>query len=159
MKILSLHFLGNKYDFLDSGSYIMDGIVALNDHILYYEILLTVVVFWMIIVLFNYKTPFSLKDLTHGSVLEIVWTLIPALILVLIALPSFRLLYLIDDLLLPNLSIKVIGFFLGGLKSIILILFFYIIFIIDIFNTNNYILYSFLSINSKNRNIILIFYQ
>lgn len=109
MNILHSHFLGNKYDFLDSGSYIMDGLISLNDHILYYEILLLVIVLWMLLILFSYKAPFSLKDLTHGSILEIIWTLVPAVILVLIALPSFRLLYLMDDILNPDMSIKVIG--------------------------------------------------
>ena len=110
MKLLiNNNYFSYKFDFLDSGSYIMDGIIALNDHIIFYEILLTVIVIWMLLILFFYKSPFSLKDITHGSVLEIVWTLIPAFILVLIALPSFRLLYLMDDLLSPNLSVKIIG--------------------------------------------------
>lgn len=109
MHILFNHSTLIKYDFLDSGSYIMDGIISLNDHILYFEILLLVIVIWMLVLLFFYKSPFSVKDLVHGSILEIVWTLIPAFILILIGLPSFRLLYLMDDLLLPSISIKVIG--------------------------------------------------
>jgi hypothetical protein len=113
MHIIHNHFLGIKYDFLDSGSYIMDGIISLHDHILYYEIIVLVLIFWVFFILFNYTAPFSLKDLTHGSILEIIWTIIPAIILILIALPSFRLLYLMDDILLPNLSVKIIGFFSG----------------------------------------------
>lgn len=143
MNILHNHFLGYKYDFIDSASYIMDGIVSLHDHILYYEIILMVLVIWALFLLFVYKAPFSLKDLTHGAVLEIIWTLIPAVILVLIALPSFRLLYLMDDILLPNLSVKVIGFYYDGLKCIILwIIEFIQSFRIDNFNIN--FLYNFI---------------
>lgn len=97
-------------DFLDSGSYLMDGIIALNDHILYYEIILSVLTFWMLFsVMLKNNRYFSLRDFNHGSLLEIIWTLLPGVVLILIALPSFRLLYLIDDFLEPSLSIKVIG--------------------------------------------------
>lgn len=109
MNILNCHLLHNKYEFLDSGSYLMDGITALNDHLLYYELMISIVVGWVLIIILWKNSFFILKDLVHGSVLEIIWTLIPGFILILIALPSFRLLYLMDDLLEPSLSIKVIG--------------------------------------------------
>jgi cytochrome c oxidase subunit 2 len=51
----------------------------------------------------------SLKDLNHGSVIEIVWTLTPAFILVLIAFPSFRLLYLMDEIVEPLITVKAVG--------------------------------------------------
>lgn len=51
----------------------------------------------------------SLKDLNHHSVLEIVWTLTPAVILVLIAFPSFKLLYLMDEIVEPLITVKAIG--------------------------------------------------
>ena len=41
---LSCHSLNAQFDFLDSGSYIMDGIVSLHDHIIFYEILILIVV-------------------------------------------------------------------------------------------------------------------
>jgi len=46
---------------------------------------------------------------THGTVIEIVWTIIPAIILFLIAVPSFILLYAIDAPLNPDMTFKVIG--------------------------------------------------
>lgn len=104
-----MNFTFSLDGFLDSGSYIMDGIISLNDHIMYYEIILTILVIWMLLALFLYNSPFSIRDLSHASLLEIIWTLIPAVILILIALPSFRLLYLMDDSLNESLSIKVIG--------------------------------------------------
>lgn len=108
--MLFCHAVNSKTWFLDSGSYIQDGIISLNDHILYYEIILTILVIWMLfIIIFKNNHYFTLKDFNHGSLLEIVWTLLPGLILIFIALPSFRLLYLIDDFLQPSLTIKVIG--------------------------------------------------
>lgn len=109
MKIINNQFIDLKLDFLDSGSYIMDGIISLNDHIMYYETIILILVLWMLYILIWYKAPFNIKDLKDGSILEIIWTILPAIILILIAIPSFRLLYLMDDILLPNLSIKVIG--------------------------------------------------
>ena len=56
--------------------------------------------------LFN-RTVF--KGLLHGQVIECVWTTVPGLILVQIALPSLSLLYLIEDSPSPNLTLKAVG--------------------------------------------------
>jgi heme/copper-type cytochrome/quinol oxidase subunit 2 len=45
----------------------------------------------------------------HESKLEIIWTCLPALFLVLIAIPSFSLLYSVDEIVEPWLIFKVIG--------------------------------------------------
>ena len=47
--------------------------------------------------------------ITHNTQLEFVWTLIPCLILMMIALPSFALIYSIDDMSRATFTIKVIG--------------------------------------------------
>jgi len=47
--------------------------------------------------------------ITHNYVLEIVWTLIPSIILIFIAIPSFSLLYAMDEVVTPELTLKVIG--------------------------------------------------
>ena len=49
------------------------------------------------------------SNITHNTLLETVWTVIPSLILVVIAIPSFVLLYTMDELLDPQLTLKVIG--------------------------------------------------
>jgi cytochrome c oxidase subunit II len=46
---------------------------------------------------------------THNSVLEIAWTAIPVLILVVIAIPSFKLLYFMDRATNPEMTLKAIG--------------------------------------------------
>jgi len=45
----------------------------------------------------------------HGTVLEIVWTVTPALILMVVAVPSFALLYSVDELIDPAITIKAVG--------------------------------------------------
>jgi len=71
---------------------------------------LTIGFLLVIIIKFKITTnPLSLKTLNEGTSIEIIWTITPALILVSIALPSFRLLYLMDEVIDPTLTIKAIG--------------------------------------------------
>lgn len=49
------------------------------------------------------------KYLFEGTLIEIIWTLIPAGVLVFIAFPSLKLLYLMDEVIDPALTIKAIG--------------------------------------------------
>jgi len=51
----------------------------------------------------------SHKFLIHGTTIELIWTITPALILVGIAIPSFKLLYLMDEVIDPAITIKVVG--------------------------------------------------
>jgi cytochrome c oxidase subunit 2 len=56
----------------------------------------------------------KLKDLaklrlTHHTILEVVWTCIPSFVLIAIAIPSFGLLYAMDDVIDPEITIKAIG--------------------------------------------------
>lgn len=46
---------------------------------------------------------------SHSSELEIIWTIIPAFLLLILAIPSFTLLYSLDDIIEPNMTVKVIG--------------------------------------------------
>lgn len=59
--------------------------------------------------LFNENLNHAPLKFTHSSLLEIVWTIIPAFILLLIAVPSFALLYSLDELIDPSVTIKIIG--------------------------------------------------
>ena len=45
----------------------------------------------------------------HGTTIEIVWTVLTSLILVVVALPSFALLYSIDEIIDPTITIKCVG--------------------------------------------------
>jgi len=110
--------------FQDSAAPAFTGLVTLHNTIGFYLIVICFAVFWVIFSIgynYNYnKNPIAYKYLTHGTVLELIWTISPAIILIAIAFPSFRLLYLMDEVISPTLTIKIVGFFLGGLKLYVL---------------------------------------
>jgi len=64
---------------------------------------------YIVIQNFDKNTNVNPQKFAHSSVLEIVWTIFPAVILILIALPSFSLLYSLDDNAFPYLTLKVVG--------------------------------------------------
>ena len=106
------HSLPWQLGFQDPASPSMLGIIILHDFVFSYLIL----VVWLIVILlinlkyFEYSlNPISMKFENHHTSLEIFWTIVPAAILVTIAIPSFQLLYFADDLTNSKLSIKVIG--------------------------------------------------
>ena len=76
-------------------------------------IVIFVAVFWVLAsIIFYYNSnhsPLAHKYLTHGSFIETIWTITPALVLIGIAFPSFRLLYLLDEVISPTITIKVLG--------------------------------------------------
>lgn len=97
--------------FQDGATPIQEAIVSLHDSIMFYLIVLGVLVFWMLsstILSFGNNRLTHLHS-SHGTVIELIWTITPALILLAIALPSFRLLYLLDEVVLPGITIKVVG--------------------------------------------------
>ena len=55
------------------------------------------------------RAPISHRYYNHGTVVELIWTCTPALVLIAIAFPSFRLLYLQDDVISPALTVKCVG--------------------------------------------------
>ena len=99
--------------FQDSASPQMEALVELHDNIMYYLVAILFAVGWIqgaIIRNFDSsKSPISNKYLNHGTLIELVWTITPALILVLIAFPSFKLLYLMDEVTDPSLSVLAEG--------------------------------------------------
>jgi cytochrome c oxidase subunit 2 len=108
--------------FQDSASPSFEGIEELHDQIMFYLIIILFGVSYMllsVIKTFNHnKTEIVHKYHNHGTLIELIWTISPALVLVSIAFPSFKLLYLMDDVFDPCMTIKVVGF-LDGLKSYI----------------------------------------
>ena len=86
--------------FQDSAAPAFTGLVNLHDTIGFYLIIISLAVFWVFFSLITtYESkyhPIPHKYLTHGTVLELIWTITPALILMFVAFPSFRLLYLMD---------------------------------------------------------------
>jgi cytochrome c oxidase subunit 2 len=97
----------SQFGFQDSASPLIEQLTFFHDHALIIIILITVLVGYFIISLTFNK--YSNRYLLDGQAIEIIWTVLPAVILVILALPSLRLLYLIDEATEPRLTIKAVG--------------------------------------------------
>jgi cytochrome c oxidase subunit 2 len=99
--------------FQDAGSIVMEEIINFHNFVMIYLVFIITAVMWILYQTLNRfnksKRVISHKYIIHGSLIEIIWTLTPALILVTIAFPSFKLLYLIDEVIDPAITIKIIG--------------------------------------------------
>ena len=99
--------------FQDSASPQMEALIELHDNIMYYLVAILFAVGWIQgAIIRNFqssRSPISNKYLNHGTLIELIWTITPALILVLIAFPSFKLLYLMDEVTDPSLSVLAEG--------------------------------------------------
>nr|AVD96789.1 cytochrome c oxidase subunit 2 [Ophiostoma novo-ulmi subsp. novo-ulmi]UGY85932.1 cytochrome c oxidase subunit 2 [Ophiostoma himal-ulmi] len=99
--------------FQDSATPQMEGLIELHDNIMYYLVVILFAVGWILLSLiknFSIKvSPISHKYLNHGTLIELIWTITPAVILILIAFPSFKLLYLMDEVSDPSMSILAEG--------------------------------------------------
>nr|YP_010946598.1 cytochrome c oxidase subunit II [Margattea spinosa]WGO57316.1 cytochrome c oxidase subunit II [Margattea spinosa] len=91
----------------DSASPIMEQLIFFHDHTLMIIIMILIVVSYMMILLL--KNNFINRFLLEGQMIEVAWTIAPAIILIFIALPSLRLLYLMDEINKPILTLKTIG--------------------------------------------------
>lgn len=117
------YFLNNFYSYCDAAepwqlmfqdpaTPIAEGMIFFHNYLMFYIIFIGVLVVWMlykIVINFNEIANPIVKKFTHSSLLEIIWTIIPAIVLVIIAIPSFTLLYSIEETIDPSVTLKVIG--------------------------------------------------
>nr|YP_010923082.1 cytochrome c oxidase subunit II [Nysius inconspicuus]WJZ45485.1 cytochrome c oxidase subunit 2 [Nysius inconspicuus] len=91
----------------DAGSPMMEQLTFFHDHTVMILLMITIMVAYIMISMTSNKliNRFLLEEQT----VEFIWTLMPAIILMFIALPSLHILYLIDEMNNPNLTLKVIG--------------------------------------------------
>nr|YP_007317572.1 cytochrome c oxidase subunit II [Ilyoplax deschampsi]AEH05070.1 cytochrome c oxidase subunit II [Ilyoplax deschampsi] len=93
--------------FQDSSSPLMEQLILFHDHIMLVLVLIVTFVFYMMSTLFF--NLFVNRYMLENQPIEVIWTSIPALILIFIALPSLRLLYLLDEVNNPSMTLKTIG--------------------------------------------------
>nr|YP_009679799.1 cytochrome c oxidase subunit II [Ptilella grandis]QDP70713.1 cytochrome oxidase subunit 2 [Ptilella grandis] len=93
--------------FQDAASPVMEEILFLHNQIMFILIIIITAVLWLIVRGLTGKAYH--RYLVEGATIEIVWTLIPAIILVFIAFPSLKLLYLMDEVVEPGVTVKAIG--------------------------------------------------
>nr|ACY73643.1 cytochrome c oxidase II [Leptotes marina] len=97
----------SNLNFQNSVSPLMEQIIFFHDHSLIILIMITMLVSYMMLSMFFNK--FINRFLLEGQMIELIWTILPAITLIFIALPSLRLLYLLDELNNPLITIKSIG--------------------------------------------------
>ncbi|MDZ4369380.1 MAG: cytochrome c oxidase subunit II [Afipia sp.] len=99
--------------FQASASSVMDDIVWFHDFLLW---IITIIVIFVtallaiVVLRFNRKSNPTPSKTTHNTLLEVAWTVIPVMILVVIAIPSFRLLY--KQVVIPEaeMTVKAVGY-------------------------------------------------
>nr|YP_010958804.1 cytochrome c oxidase subunit 2 [Crypsiptya coclesalis]WNB40552.1 cytochrome c oxidase subunit 2 [Crypsiptya coclesalis] len=97
----------SNFNFQNSASPLMEQIIFFHDHTLIILVMITILVGYLMIKLFFNK--FINRFLLEGQMIELIWTIIPAITLIFIAMPSLRLLYLLDELNNPLITLKSIG--------------------------------------------------
>nr|UGK73245.1 cytochrome c oxidase subunit II [Atkinsoniella heiyuana] len=93
--------------FQDAVSPIMEQLIMFHDHTMMIITMITVIVSYMMISLMMNK--FINRLLLEGQMIELIWTILPAFLLIFIALPSLRILYLLEEINNPLVTIKAIG--------------------------------------------------
>nr|YP_009350275.1 cytochrome c oxidase subunit II [Patawatermes nigripunctatus]AQP26725.1 cytochrome c oxidase subunit 2 [Patawatermes nigripunctatus]AQP27437.1 cytochrome c oxidase subunit 2 [Patawatermes nigripunctatus]QXT44533.1 cytochrome c oxidase subunit 2 [Patawatermes nigripunctatus] len=91
----------------DSASPIMEQLIYFHDHALMIMLMIITTVFYTLISIMQNKQ--TSRFLLEGQMIETVWTIAPAIILLFIAMPSLRLLYLMDEIHNPALTLKTVG--------------------------------------------------
>jgi len=93
--------------FQNAASPLIEQLIFFHDHTL------TIIILIITIVAYNLITTITNKNtdqfILESQELELFWTIIPSFILIFIGIPSIRLLYLLDEVYCPSITIKTIG--------------------------------------------------
>ena len=109
-----------QFSFQDPSTAVMEGIIDFHHDLMIVVVIISSLVSWLLfIIVWKFKESSYSSDkirlntqtlmLSHHTVLEVVWTIIPSLILLTIAIPSFALLYSMDEIVFPQVTVKIIG--------------------------------------------------
>jgi cytochrome c oxidase subunit II len=96
----------------EAASPVMEDIISFHNFVLWIITAVTafvLILLLIIIVRFNARANPTPSRTTHNTLLEVLWTIVPVIILLLIAVPSFRLLFVQLDVPKPDLTVKATG--------------------------------------------------
>merc|ERR1712013_628974 len=96
-----------QFGLQDANSPIIEELIFLHDFV--NMILVFIITFEMFIIITIMLNSFINKNLLERQIIECILTIIPAVILIQIAIPSLLLLYILDESIDSNLTIKAIG--------------------------------------------------
>nr|YP_009502808.1 cytochrome c oxidase subunit II [Zenkerella insignis]ASM91479.1 cytochrome c oxidase subunit 2 [Zenkerella insignis] len=91
----------------DASTPIMEELTFFHDHTLMIIILISSMVLYIITLMLTTKLTHT--NVTDAQEVEIIWTILPAIILIAIALPSLRILYMMDEIHDPSMTMKALG--------------------------------------------------
>nr|WNO18682.1 cytochrome c oxidase subunit II [Pintara tabrica melli] len=97
----------SNFNLQNSASPLMEQIIFFHDHTLIILIMITILISYLMMSLFFNK--YINRFLLEEQMIELIWTILPTITLIFIALPSLRLLYLLDELNNPLMTLKSIG--------------------------------------------------
>jgi len=108
--------------FQDAASPVMEGIINLHHDLMVFIFFIFFFVLWLLFKTvslhageeqfirdFDFSANQPRTQIVHGTKLEVVWTVLPSLILIVVAVPSFALLYSIDEVIDPAVTLKCVG--------------------------------------------------
>ena len=101
-----------QFGIQDPASPILEGMIFFHNYLMFFVIFIGISVLWLLYIIFtrfNANEKRKADKFNHSSILEIIWTILPAIVLVIIAIPSFSLLYSLDELIDPSLTLKIVG--------------------------------------------------
>ncbi len=96
----------------ESGTPVMDQVTGFHNFLLYIIIAITLFVLALLVIVmvkFNASANPTPSRTTHNTLIEVLWTVIPVVILVVIALPSFRILFFQLNIPPADLTVKATG--------------------------------------------------
>jgi len=99
--------LWGQWGFQDAASPLIEELIFFHDHAMIILVMIISLVGYAALSLILNK--YTCRSLVEGQEIETIWTIIPAVILVFLALPSLRLLYLLDEVGDCSLTVKSIG--------------------------------------------------
>nr|APX40514.1 cytochrome c oxidase subunit 2 [Phyllotreta undulata] len=97
----------NNFSLQDSNSPLMEQLSYFHDHTMMILTIITILISYLILTIITNQ--FSNRFLLEGQTIEIIWTILPSIILIFIAIPSLRLIYILDEINNPIISIKTTG--------------------------------------------------
>nr|QJT78390.1 cytochrome c oxidase subunit II [Tamalia coweni] len=96
-----------KMNFQNSNSPLMEQLIFFHDHTIFITFSIMIMITYMMI--FIIKNKFINIKILENQFIEFIWTIIPPIILIFIAMPSLHLLYLMDEIKSPIMTIKIFG--------------------------------------------------
>uniref|UniRef100_A0A7U0IJ87 Cytochrome c oxidase subunit 2 n=5 Tax=Melanaphis TaxID=345571 RepID=A0A7U0IJ87_9HEMI len=96
-----------KMSFQNSNSPLMEQLIFFHDHTIFIIIMIMTTITYMM--MFIMKNKFINIKISENQMIEFIWTTTPPIILIFIAMPSLHLLYLMDEIKCPILTIKIFG--------------------------------------------------